>query len=147
MLERVSYTEVSGYICISPEVMSVRGDRMLAMKDQLGDLTVSDTRMNVVILADPTAGTHIFYLNRADKWHLIRDYWAEKGNVLAIFGKEIRMKPFDGTAVMMAEIERVKRESGAQKLKEACAKVLAVRAINVIIRLVANILIGSTQRR
>lgn len=128
MLERIPYFEVSAFISISPEVMSVRGDRVLAMKDQLGDLNLSGTQMKVEVLADPTAGTYIFYLNGADKLGLIRDYWKKKGNTLVIFGKEIKVYPFDGTAVMMAEISRANEERKAQKLKEDCAKVLAVRS-------------------
>jgi len=136
MLQRVSFADVSAFIHIKPEAMTVRRDRMLAMKKLLGTLIIRGTSIKVEIKADPT-GTYIFYLSGWDKWTMIQAYWKERGNSLSIFSKNIAMKTFDSTGPMIAENDRLiaaaQRERDAQNWGIICAKAKAVRLFMVVV--------------
>jgi hypothetical protein len=133
MLERVLYDDdVSFALHITPETMSVRGDRLLAVKELLGNPILSDTPMKVRILGDPT-GIYLFYGTGIEKESiLIRRYWLDEMKCRhVIFGKEIAMNIIDLRVCKLAwfqwDTDHMTRKSNEATFNAACARAKSVR--------------------
>jgi hypothetical protein len=114
--------------------MAVRGDRLLALKELLGNLTISGIQVKVEIVGDPT-GIYIFYGSKAPReLTLVCEYWAERHWKQVIFGKEILMQSADPFDVIMARsqwnISENARKRDEVNFDNACARAKAVRKIS-----------------